>query len=106
MPRVLEADPNCGGLLALPFMDDEPGLCVSQGGTALVVGLTAENAKPGNVVKAALLSTMFNLRLGSEILDDQGFPRTQLVLTRWTDQDTRSCPSLSGRFRHFRYATR
>ncbi len=81
MPRVLEAEPDCGGLLALPFMDDEPGLRVSQGGTALVVGLTTENAKPGNVVKAALLSTMFNLRLGSEVLDDQGFPRTQLVLT-------------------------
>ena len=37
MPKVLEADADCGGLLALPFMDDEPGLNVSRGGTALIV---------------------------------------------------------------------
>lgn len=81
MPKLLEADADCGGLLALPFMDDEPGLGVSRGGTAMIVGLNADNAKPGNVVKAALLSTMFNLKLGSEELDAQGFPRSELVLT-------------------------
>ena len=81
MPRLLEAEPDCGGLLALPFMDDEPGLGVSRGGTAMIVGLNGSNAKPGNVVKAALLSTMFNLKLGSEDLDAQGHPRTELVLS-------------------------
>ncbi len=81
IPKVLEAKPDCGGILALPFMDDEPGLNVVRGGTALLVGLNSENATPGNVCKAALLSTMFNLRLGSRVLDDQGFPRTELVLT-------------------------
>lgn len=81
MPLLLDADPDCGGLMALPFMDDEPGLGVSRGGTAMIVGLNPNNAKPGNVVKAALLSTMFNLKLGSEDLDQQGYPRTQLVLT-------------------------
>ncbi len=81
IPKVLEANPDCGGLLALPFMDDEPGLGVSRGGSAMIVGLNSENATPGNAVKAALLSTMFNLKLGSEILDSQGFPRTELVLS-------------------------
>lgn len=81
MPLLLEADADCGGLLALPFMDDEPGLGVSRGGTAMIVGLNPNNAKPGNVVKAALLSTMFNLKLGSEDLEQQGYPRKQLVLT-------------------------
>jgi sugar (pentulose or hexulose) kinase len=81
MPMVLESAPDCGGIIALPFMDDEPGLGVGRGGTAALVGLNAENASPGNAVKAALLSTMFNLRLGSEILDSQGFPRTELVLS-------------------------
>ncbi len=81
MPKVLDAAPGCGGLLALPFMDDEPGLGVGRGGTAMLVGLNPENAKPGNAVKAALLSTMFNLRLGSEILDSQGYPRSELILT-------------------------
>lgn len=81
IPQAVEAPPDCGGLLALPFMDDEPGLDAQRGGSALVIGFTPENAKPGNVVKAALLSTMFNLKLGSEILDQQGFPRQQLVLT-------------------------
>ena len=47
----------------------------------MLVGLNSENATPGNAVKAALLSTMFNLRIGSEILDSQGFPRTELVLS-------------------------
>jgi len=81
IPQVLEADPDCGGLLALPFMDDEPGLGVHQGGTAMVVGLNSTNATPGNTVKAAILSTMFNLKLGSETLDAQGFPRTEIVLS-------------------------
>ena len=81
MPMVVEAAADCGGVLALPFMDDEPGLGVGSGGTAMLVGLNSENATPGNAVKAALLSTMFNLRMGSEILDSQGFPRTELVLS-------------------------
>ena len=81
MPKVVEAAPDCGGILALPFMDDEPGLAVGNGGTAMLVGLNSENATPGNAVKAALLSTMFNLRMGSEVLDSQGFPRTELVLS-------------------------
>lgn len=81
MPEVLKAPADCGGLLALPFMDDEPGLGVTRGGTALFIGLNASNATPGNVVKAALLSTMLNLRLGCEELDRQGFPRTELILS-------------------------
>ena len=81
MPKLLEAAPDCGGLMALPFMDDEPGLGVSRGGTAMMVGLNAANATPGNIVKAALVSTIFNLRLGSEVLIEQGHPRTELVLS-------------------------
>lgn len=81
MPQVIQAPPDCGGLLALPFMDDEPGLLVEQGGSALIVGWNSENAKAGNVAKAALLSTMFNLKLGCQILDAQGYPRSELVLT-------------------------
>ncbi|MCA9103570.1 MAG: FGGY-family carbohydrate kinase [Planctomycetales bacterium] len=81
MPQLLEAADDCGGILALPFMDDEPGLGVQRGGTALVVGLAADNATPGNVAKAALLATTFNLRLGSEVLDAQGFPRTEIILS-------------------------
>lgn len=80
MPEVLATDPDCGGVLALPFMDDEPGLEVSRGGKAMLVGLNPTNASPGNIVKAALLATMFNLRMGCEVLDAQGFPRTELVL--------------------------
>lgn len=81
IPQVLKATADCGGVVALPFMDDEPGLEVSRGGTAMLAGLTSENAIPGNAVKAALLSTMFNLKLGSEVLDQQGYPRTELVLS-------------------------
>jgi sugar (pentulose or hexulose) kinase len=81
MPQVLAAEPACGGLLALPFMDDEPGLGVSQGGNASILGLDANNASPGNVTKAALLATIFNLRIGSEALDQQGFPRNEIVLS-------------------------
>ena len=82
MPQLLAAPADCGGLLALPFMHDEPGLQVppnDDGSTALILGWTAENATPGNVAKAALLSTMFNLRLGCQVLDDQGYPpRTEI----------------------------
>lgn len=78
---AVDAEPNCGGVVALPFMDDEPGLGVSHGGSAMLAGLNSGNATPGNAIKAALLSTMFNLRLGSEVLDGQGYPRNQLVLS-------------------------
>ena len=81
IPHLLAASDDCGGLVALPFMDDEPGLGVSRGGSASVVGLNEKNATPGNVAKAMLLATMFNLRLGSEPLDGQGFPRSEIILS-------------------------
>ena len=81
IPQLLAAADDCGGLLALPFMDDEPGLGVSRGGSAAVVGLNEKNATPGNVAKAMLLATMFNLRLGSEPLDAQGYPRSEIILS-------------------------
>lgn len=81
MPLLIEAPDDCGGLLALPFMDDEPGLEISQGGCAMIVGWKPTNSKVGNVAKAALLSTMFNLRIGCAVLEEQGFPRNEIVLT-------------------------
>lgn len=81
MPEVLAADDDCGGLLALPFIDDEPGLGVAQGGTASLIGLNDSAASPGNAVKAMLLATIFNLRIGSEELDRQGYPRTEIILS-------------------------
>ena len=81
MPLVLAAPDDCGGLAALPFMDDEPGLGVSRGGSACLVGLSPASATPGSAAKAMLLATMFNLRIGSDALDAQGFPRTEIVLT-------------------------
>jgi sugar (pentulose or hexulose) kinase len=81
MPAVLAAPDDCGGLAALPFMDDEPGLGVRRGGSACLVGLDTTNATPGNAARAMLLATVYNLRLGSEPLDAQGFPRTEIVLS-------------------------
>lgn len=81
MPQLLAAADDCGGLAALPFLDGEPGLGVSRGGSASLVGLSAENATPGNAAKAMLLATIFNLRMGSDQLDAQGFPRTDIILS-------------------------
>jgi sugar (pentulose or hexulose) kinase len=81
MPQVLAAEPDCGGLVALPFCDDEPGLGVSRGGTALVMGLNDRSATPGNVARAMLMATIYDLRMGSDLLDEQGFPRTEIVLS-------------------------
>jgi sugar (pentulose or hexulose) kinase len=81
MPLLLAADDDCGGIASLPFMDDEPGLGVSRGGTGLFVGLDDRSATPGNLAKAALLATVFNLRLAGEPLEAQGFPRTEIVLS-------------------------
>ena len=65
MPALIAAPNDCGGLLALPFMDDEPGLGIGQGGSsALILGWNAHNSKAGHVAKAALLSTIFNLKAG------------------------------------------
>ena len=81
MPELVDAPANCGGLLALPFMNDEAGVNVSRGGSAMIIGWYEHNAQPGNVAKAALMSTCFNLKRGSEVLDEQGYPRLELVLT-------------------------
>lgn len=81
MRQLLAAPDDCGGLAALPFMDDEPGAGVCQGGTALLIGLNERNATPGNAAKAMLLATVYNLRMGSEGLDAQGFPRKEIVLS-------------------------
>ncbi len=81
IPQIVDAPHDCGGLLALPFMDDEPGLGVHRGGTAMLIGLNESNATPGNVGKAALLATIFNLKLGSRELESQGFPLQEIVLS-------------------------
>jgi sugar (pentulose or hexulose) kinase len=81
IPQLVAAADDCGGLAALPFLDDEPGLGVSRGGTACLFGLDAANATPGNAAKAMLLAVIFNLRIGSELLDAQGFPRTEIILS-------------------------
>jgi sugar (pentulose or hexulose) kinase len=81
MPQVLQASPDCGGLLALPFMDDEPGLQVTSGpSTAVVLGWTPDNATAGNIIHAALVSTMMNLRAGVQILMDQGVVELQQIV--------------------------
>lgn len=81
IPQIMAATPDCGGILALPFMDDEPGLGVQQGGTAMIVGLNPDNAAAGNIAKAALLATMFNLKIGSTEMREQGFPFHEIVLS-------------------------
>ena len=67
LQQAVEAPSDCGGLLALPFLDDEPGLNVAQGGTGMIVGFNSTgNHKAGNVIKAAMISVMFNLYLGTQ----------------------------------------
>jgi sugar (pentulose or hexulose) kinase len=101
MPALVAAAPDCGGLIALPFMDDEPGLGVgvaglvqaAEGGggnsssssssssTAVILGWTATNATPGNVCKAALLSTIFNLKSGCQVVQSAGNVMNEIVLS-------------------------
>jgi sugar (pentulose or hexulose) kinase len=99
MPQLLNAPDDCHGLLSLPFLDDEPGLNVNKGGTAMIIGYrggvagdegqggeddesgnsdrkaTTQNTLVGSTLKASLLATMFNLKLGTapllEQLDDK-----------------------------------
>jgi L-ribulokinase len=47
----------------------------------MLVGLNEQNATPGNAARAALLATVFNLRLGCEQLSQQGFPLERIVLS-------------------------
>ncbi len=67
LKQAVDAPPDCGGLLALPFLDDEPGLNVKQGGTGMILGFNSSgNHSAGNVIKAAMVSVMFNLYLGTQ----------------------------------------
>lgn len=81
MPLLLRSEPDCGGLMALPFMDDEPGLGIAGGGSAFFAGMNAGNASPGNLARAALQAVLFNLRCGTDALARQGLPLKQVVLT-------------------------
>ncbi|VEU40851.1 unnamed protein product [Pseudo-nitzschia multistriata] len=79
LKQAVDAPPDCGGLLALPFLDDEPGLGVKRGGTAMIVGFNNSasdngndgNHRAGNVIKAAMISVMFNLLLGTQQVEEQ-----------------------------------
>jgi sugar (pentulose or hexulose) kinase len=81
MGEVLRAPVDCSGVQAIPFIDDEPGLGVAFGGKGALHELHGKNLTAGNVIKAALLATMFNLKLGVEVLDRQGYPRRELFLS-------------------------
>lgn len=81
MKQVLAAKPDCDGLIAVPFMDDEPGLGVHKGGKASLVNLNESNASAANAIRAALTATTINLKSGMSILDQQGYPRAEIVLT-------------------------
>jgi sugar (pentulose or hexulose) kinase len=45
---------------------------VSQGGSALILEWNAQNRHPGHVAKAALVSTISNLKNGCQVLERQG----------------------------------
>jgi sugar (pentulose or hexulose) kinase len=81
MPDIIKAPADCGGLLAMPFMDDEPGLGITEGGTAALVGWNPTNATAGNACKAALLGTMFNLKKGMGYLKEKGVAMTEIILS-------------------------
>lgn len=81
MSEVLRTPANCNGVFATPFMDDEPGLGINVGGHGSLFGLNDQNATAGNIIKAALLATMSNLKLGMEVLEKQGYPRNEILLS-------------------------
>ena len=58
MPQLLSAPADCGGLLALPFMDDEPGLGIHRGGSAVLMGLNEGNATPGSAARGVVRATI------------------------------------------------
>ena len=85
MPLILQAPDDCGGLVSLPFLDDEPGLQVHDGGTAMILGwnnntMTSRRGEDaGCVCKSALLATMFNLKQGINYLKSRGVPLEELL---------------------------
>ncbi len=81
MPRVCSVPPDCDGLMALPFLDDEPGHGVSRAGTAWIGGLSHANTTPAHLAKAALMATVYNLKCTLSRLLDQGFPIQSIVLS-------------------------
>jgi sugar (pentulose or hexulose) kinase len=81
MPMVASSPDDCDGVIALPFTDDEPNMGILTGGSCGVFGLNKHNCTPGNVAKAMLLSTFFNLRIGCDIVRSKGFSIDEIILT-------------------------
>ena len=81
MRQTLDADIDCEGIVSLPFIDGEPGCLISRGGNACIVGLNETNATPANIIRSMLTASIFNLRMGSDVLLSQGYPMTQIILS-------------------------
>jgi xylulokinase len=81
MRDVVAVPPDCGGVVALPFMDDEPGMGINRTEMGSLLGINQSNATPANFIRAALVAAVMNLKMGLEVLAKQGFAIAEIVLT-------------------------
>jgi L-ribulokinase len=81
MRDVVAVPLDCGGVVALPFMDDEPGMGINRTEMGSLLGINQSNATPANFIRAALVAAVMNLKMGLEVLAKQGFAIAEIVLT-------------------------
>jgi len=79
--QVARECPDCGGLMGLPFLINEPGAGFAQAGVPLLTGMTESNFTPGQVLHLAFLLPMFGLSNGLDDLHEEGVTPNQLVVT-------------------------
>lgn len=87
MPLAAAAAKDSEGLLALPFMEGEPGASFPEEGVAFVAGITEDNLKVGNLIHLAFLVSIFGLKRGIDELKAKGATLSEIVITGGVTKD-------------------
>lgn len=79
--RQLAADAavDCGGLVILPLAEPEHGLDLAEAARSGIFNLRADNATPGNMVRASFIGSMFSIRYSVEDEKKYGIAGKEIV---------------------------
>lgn len=81
MPLLAGTSIDCGGIQGLPLMETEPCTGFNERAVAFLAGMNLKNPHPANLINAAFMAALFNVRLGLEELRRQGYPLERIIVT-------------------------
>ena len=79
MPMAKNAAVDCGGIIVLPTAEAEHGLNFPETARSGIFNLRSDNATPGNLVRAALIGSMFSILYSVSAMRMQGITANKIV---------------------------